>query len=158
MAKRYWLFKSEPSVYSIDDLRDDKDSTTHWDGVRNYTARNLLRDEIQKGDGVLFYHSSCAEPGAVGVATVTRAGYPDPTQFDPKAKYHDPKSKPDNPRWFVVDVTFDKAFKNPVTLKAMRETPGLEDMALLRRGNRLSVQPVTPAEWKIITKQGGRAR
>ena len=158
MAKRYWLFKSEPSVYSLDDLKNDKDSTTHWDGVRNYSARNLLRDEIQKGDSVLFYHSSCDEPGAMGVAKVVRDGYPDPTQFDKKAKYHDPKSKADNPRWFVVDVKYDKAFKSPVTLKEMRETAGLEAMALLRKGNRLSVQPVTADEWKIITKLGGRAK
>lgn len=155
MAKRYWLFKSEPTTYSLDDLESERDQTTLWDGVRNYQARNLLRDEIAKGDRVLFYHSACKEPAAVGIASVAKAGYPDPTQFDEKHKYHDAKSKPDNPRWFVVDVKFERAFKTPVTLKEMREMPELDGMVLLKKGSRLSVQPVTPDEWKIITKRGG---
>ena len=157
MAKRYWLFKSEPTTYSLDDLNKAKNKTTLWDGVRNYQARNLLRDEVAKGDQVLFYHSACKEPAAVGIAKVVREGYADPTQFDKKHKYYDAKSKEENPRWFVVDVQFERAFKTPVTLKEMREMDDLEGMVLLRKGSRLSIQPVTPAEWKVITKKGGRA-
>jgi predicted RNA-binding protein with PUA-like domain len=156
MAKRYWLFKSEPTTYSLDDLNKAQSKTTLWDGVRNYQARNLLRDEVSKGDEVLFYHSACKEPAAVGVAKVVRAGYPDPTQFDKNHKYHDAGSKEDNPRWFVVDVKFERAFKNPVTLKEMRAMDDLEGMVLLKKGSRLSIQPVTPAEWKVITKKGDR--
>ncbi len=155
MARGYWLMKTEPDTFSWDDLMKEPGQTTHWDGVRNYQARNFLRDRIRVGDGVLFYHSSTDPPAAVGTATVVKTGYPDPTQFDRKSKYHDPKSNRDNPRWFVVDIKADKAFKRPVTLKEMRENPGLEKMKLIQRGMRLSVQPVTAAEWKIVTKMGG---
>ena len=154
MARGFWLMKTEPGTFSWDDLLREPGQTTPWDGVRNYQARNFLRDQIQVGDAVLFYHSSTDLPAAVGAAKVVKAGYPDPTQFDRKSKYHDPKSNRD-PRWFVVDIKADKAFKRPVTLKEMREKPGLEKMKLIQRGMRLSVQPVTAAEWKIVTKMGG---
>lgn len=150
---RYWLMKSEPSVFSIDDLARAKHQTTSWDGVRNYQARNLLR-EAQVGDGVIFYHSSADPPSAVGTATIARAAYPDATQFDAKDDHYDPASKQDDPRWFVVDVKFERKFAKPVTLAALRENPALEGMVLLRKGSRLSVQPVTPAEWKIVCKMG----
>jgi predicted RNA-binding protein with PUA-like domain len=150
---RYWLMKSEPSVFSIDDLARAPKQTTSWDGVRNYQARNLLR-EAQPGDGVLFYHSSADPPAAVGTATIARAAYPDPTQFDPKSDHYDRDSAKDEPRWFVVDVKFDKKFARPVTLAELRSNPALEGMVLLRKGSRLSVQPVTPAEWKIVCKMG----
>jgi predicted RNA-binding protein with PUA-like domain len=153
--KRYWLMKTEPSTFSWGDLLDSPGKTTPWDGVRNYRARNFMRDEMRKGDGVLFYHSNAKPPAVVGTATVSREGYPDPTQFDPKSPYYDPKADPENPRWFLVDVRADRGFKREVPLPELRETPGLEDMALLRRGMRLSVQPVTSAEWRIILKLGG---
>ena len=150
MPKRYWLFKSEPDTFSYDTLVACPNSTSAWDGVRNYQARNLLRDEIAKGDGVLFYHSSCAVPGVAALAKVVREGYPDATQFEEGSKYYDPKSKPENPRWFVVDVKADKKLARLVPLSELRDTPGLEDMPLLRKGMRLSVQPVAEAEWDII--------
>lgn len=154
--KQYWLFKSEPDTFSFDDLLKEKEQTAHWDGVRNYQARNFLRDQIQLGDGVLFYHSSCATPAVVGTATVVRTGYPDHTQFDPKSKYHDPKSNPDDPRWFMVDVKADKALSSPVTLAEMREVEALAGMKLLQRGMRLSIQPVEKPEWDVILKMGKR--
>jgi predicted RNA-binding protein with PUA-like domain len=150
---RYWLMKSEPSVFSIDDLARAPKQTTSWDGVRNYQARNLLR-EAQPGDGVIFYHSSADPPAAVGTATIARAAYPDATQFDPKSDHFDADSKKDEPRWFVVDVKLDKKFARPVTLPELRANPALEGMVLLRKGSRLSVQPVTPAEWKAVLKMG----
>jgi predicted RNA-binding protein with PUA-like domain len=150
---RYWLMKSEPSVFSIDDLARAKNQTTSWDGVRNYQARNLLR-EAQVGDGVIFYHSSADPPAAVGTATIARAAYPDATQFDPKSDYYDDASTKDEPRWFVVDVKFERKFAQPVTLSALRANDALEGMVLLRKGSRLSVQPVTPAEWKVVCKMG----
>lgn len=150
MPKRYWLMKSEPEAFSWDDLLASKDQTTSWDGVRNYQARNLLRDEIKKGDQVFFYHSRVNPQVIMGTATVVREGYPDDSQFDPKSKYHDEKSDPENPRWFMVDIKADKPFKHPVSLPRMKTTPGLEEMSLLRKGNRLSVQPVTAEEWKIV--------
>ncbi len=152
MAKRYWLFKSEPEVYALKHLKRDK--TTYWEGVRNYQARNMLRDDIQVGDGVLFYHSREKPMHVAGTAVVTKAGYPDPTQFDRKAKYHDPQSQKDNPRWYVVDIRFESAFKNAVTLDEMREMPALESMVLLRKGSRLSIQPVTAKEWKAVLRRG----
>jgi predicted RNA-binding protein with PUA-like domain len=151
---RYWLMKSEPSVFSIDDLARAPKQTTSWDGVRNYQARNLLR-EAAVGDGVIFYHSSADPPAAVGTATIARAAYPDATQFDPKDDHYDPDSKKDDPRWFVVDVKFDEKFPRAVTLAELRAKPELADMVLLRKGSRLSVQPVTPAEWKVVRKMGG---
>jgi predicted RNA-binding protein with PUA-like domain len=152
MAKRYWLFKSEPDVYSIAHLRRDK--KTLWDGVRNYQARNLLRDEIKVGDGVLFYHSRAKPMVVAGTAKVVKAGYPDPEQFNPKSKYFDADSPRDDPRWYVVDIAFEEEFPHPVTRDEMKEMAALKDMMVLRRGARLSVQPVTAAEWKAIVKRG----
>lgn len=152
---RYWLMKSEPSTFSIDDLARAKDETTRWDGVRNFQARNLLRDEIAVGDGVLFYHSSADPPAVVGTARVVRAGYPDPTQFDPKGDHYDADSARDEPRWYAVDIRFERKLARPVPLAELRAARALADMVLLRRGSRLSVQPVTAAEWKEILKMGG---
>jgi predicted RNA-binding protein with PUA-like domain len=156
MARRYWLMKSEPESFSIHDLQRAPAQTTFWDGVRNYQARNLLRDQLQVGDGVLFYHSNADPPAVVGTAQVARAGYPDPTQFDPKSGHHDPDARPDNPRWYVVDVKLDQIFKRAVGLPELRDTAGLADMVLLRKGSRLSVQPVIAKEWNTIVKLGAR--
>ena len=152
MATQYWLMKSEPDEFSIDDLAKSPRKTGPWTGVRNYQARNFMRDRMQVGDGVLFYHSSCPEPGIAGLAEVAHAAYPDATQFDPKSKYYDAKSTRENPRWLHVDVKFVK--KTPLlSLDEMRAMPALRDMVTLRRGNRLSITPVTPAEWKAILKR-----
>lgn len=137
----YWLMKSEPDVFGIDDLFARPKKTEHWDGVRNYQARNMLRDEMQKGDQVFFYHSNCKEPGIVGIAEIVKAGYPDFTSWDPKSKYYDPKSLPDNPRWYMVDVKFKRKFKRTISLNELKEHQQLAEMPLLRRGNRLSVMP-----------------
>jgi predicted RNA-binding protein with PUA-like domain len=146
---RYWLMKSEPDEFSIDDLVAAPDQTTPWFGVRNYQARNFMRDEMRVGDRAFFYHSSCPEPGIAGIVEIARPAYPDQTQFDPKSDYYDPKSTRDNPRWQNVDVKLIR--KTPlVALPLLRETKGLEDMVILRRGNRLSITPVTPSEWKIV--------
>lgn len=144
----YWLMKSEPDAFSIDDLA--RVGTEPWTGVRNYQARNFMRDGMKPGDGVLFYHSSCDEPGVVGIAEVASEAYPDPTQFDRKSDYYDAASKPDNPRWTLVDVAFKRKLKRTISLTELREQPKLEDFALLRRGNRLSVLPVSKAEWNCI--------
>ena len=152
MARRTWLFKSEPESYSIDDLV--RDGRTPWDGVRNYQARNLLRDDVRVGDAVLFYHSSCTPPAVVGTGTVVRAAYPDPTQFDPKSPYHDAQATKDAPRWFVVDIEPEHVFSDPIPLAELRRMKALEGMMLLQRGSRLSVQPVTAAQWKAITTRG----
>lgn len=154
VKRKYWLFKSEPDAFSFEDLCLEREATAHWDGVRNYQARNLLRDQIQEGDGVLFYHSSCKIPHVAGIAVVTKAGYPDPTQFSRRSKYYDPKSSKDDPRWFVVDVQADSRFDTEVTLSEMREMKALANMTLLKKGMRLSVQPVTSAEWRAIVKRG----
>jgi predicted RNA-binding protein with PUA-like domain len=153
-TKRYWLFKVEPTVFSIDDLAAAPDQTTSWEGVRNYQVRNYLRDDIAVGDGVVFYHSNTEPPAAVGLAEVVRAGYPDRFQFEAGHKYFDPKADPDNPRWYMVDIRFVRKFAEPISITEMRETPGLEGMELLRRGSRLSITPVTPDEWRIITTRG----
>lgn len=147
---KYWLFKSEPHVYSIDDLKKEK--KCYWEGVRNYQARNLLRDTIKKGDQVLFYHSNAKPPGVAGIAEVVKEGYPDHTQFEESSKYFDPKSKADDPRWFMVDVKFIKKFKNLVSLEQLKNTTGLDEMMVTKRGARLSIQPVTKKEWNIVTK------
>lgn len=147
----YWLMKTEPEAYSWDDLKNQPNSTDFWDGVRNYQARNFMRD-MKVGDKVFFYHSQINPPAIVGIATVVREAYPDPTQFDPESKYFDPKSKTDDPRWSVVDIRSEAEFAEPVTLPELRDIPELEEMVLLRKGSRLSVQPVTENEWKIITK------
>ena len=155
MAKRYWLFKSEPNVFSYDDLVKSPKKTTYWDGVRNYQARNLLRDEIKEGDEVLYYHSRIEPMCIAGTATVVRSGYPDPTQFDKKSKYFDAKASPENPRWFVVDIQAKHKFSTPLTRDALKEMPELDGMMLLQKGSRLSVQPVESHEWKAILKQVG---
>jgi len=154
MAKKYWLFKSEPDVYPIEALAKEKGQTTYWDGIRNYQARNTLRDDVQVGDGILYYHSRVNPMAVVGTATVTRAGYADPTQFDPKEKKYDPKARREEPTWYVVDIKLDQIFKAPVTLKEMRDMKPLAEMVLLAKGSRLSVQPVRKKEWTAILKRG----
>jgi predicted RNA-binding protein with PUA-like domain len=151
-AKRYWLLKSEPGTYSIADLR--RDGTTCWDGVRNYQARNFMRDEMRVGDGVLFYHSQAKPTGIYGVAEVAREAYADDTAFDADDAHYDPKSDPANPTWLMVDVRYVGTFKEPITLEILKQTPGLEQMQVTKRGNRLSVQPVTREEWDIIMRMG----
>ncbi len=153
--KRYWLIKSEPDVFSFDDLWKAKKRTTLWDGVRNYQARNFLRDEMQVGDGILYYHSNCDPPGVAGIAEVASASYVDPTQFDPGDAHFDPKSKPENPRWFVVDVRAVERLPQFVSLDALRGRASLAGMRTLQRGNRLSVTPVTAAEWRAVRSLGG---
>ena len=157
MAKKYWLMKSDPDTYGWGDLEREPGRTTCWDGVRNYQARNLLRDEIQAGDEVLFYHSQ-TDKAVIGTARVLRSGYPDPTQFRPKEKGYDPAASREKPRWYAVDIQATGKLETPVALRRMREIKGLEDMMLLRKGNRLSVQPVTAREWRLILKEGGRGK
>ena len=140
--------KSEPDAYSIDDL--ERDGTEPWDGIRNYQARNMMRDDMRIGDQVLFYHSSCKEPGVVGIAKVASKPYPDPTQFDPDTKYFDEKSSPDDPRWILVDIRFVRKTKRPITLKELKQHPALADFRLNQRGNRLSIFPVSKEHWDII--------
>ncbi len=147
----YWLMKSEPEECSVDDALAAKNATVPWVGVRNYQARNFMRDGMQVGDGVLFYHSSCAEPGIVGIARVASGAYPDPTQFDPKSPYHDPRSKPEEPRWLLVDVQVTEKTRN-LTLPELRANPALEDLVILRKGNRLSITPVEAKHWRLITR------
>lgn len=156
MPVKYWLVKSEPEVFSIDDLAKSKNKTTYWDGVRNYQARNYLRDEMKKGDKVLFYHSN-AEPVAVmGICEVVKEGYPDFTAFDPEDPHYDPKSKKDEPTWIMVDIKLIEKFKTPVTLTEIKAEQKLQKMKLIQRGNRLSVMPVTGEEFDIIAKLGNR--
>ncbi len=152
MARRYWLMKSEPDAYSIDDL--ERDGQTYWDGVRNYQARNFMRDDMCVGDGVLYYHSNCKPPGVVGLARIVREGYPDHTAFDPGDKHYDPKSDPSNPRWFMVDIEFVAGFDEIVPLEALKAEPGLEERVVTKR-SRLSVQPVTAGEFEVVRKMGG---
>lgn len=147
---QYWLFKSEPEVYSIDDLKKEK--SAYWEGIRNYQARNLLRDTVKKGDLVFFYHSNASPPGIAGIAEVVKEGYPDHTQFDENEKYYDPKSKKTEPRWFMVDVKFIKKFKTLISLEQLKNNPALEEMMVTKRGARLSIQPVTKKEWDTILK------
>ena len=148
--KRYWLMKSEPGTFSIDDLR--RDGKTCWDGVRNYQARNFMRDEMAVGDGVLFYHSRVKPMGVYGIAKVASDAYPDPTAFDPAEPHYDPKSDPANPTWMMVDIAYVATLDPPVTLDDLKKTPGLEKMMVIQRGSRLSVQPVTPEEWDIVLR------
>jgi predicted RNA-binding protein with PUA-like domain len=155
MAKRatkLWLMKSEPGTYSIDDL--ERDGTEPWDGVRNYQARNFMR-EMAEGDLAIFYHSSANPPGAVGVCRICREAYPDRTQFDEKSSYYDPKSKKDDPRWSLVDVEFVEKFAEPITLQALKEEPALEGMLVTQKGSRLSVQPVDKKHFKRVLKVAG---
>ncbi len=150
----FWLFKSEPSCFSIDDLKNRPNMTEHWDGVRNYQARNFLRDQVKKGDSVLFYHSNIPEPAVVGIAAVVREGYPDHTALEPEGEHFDPKASPGNPIWYMVDVRYIEAFERPVTLEQIRQHPLLSDMPLIKR-SRLSIQPVTTAEWQVILAMAG---
>jgi len=150
----YWLFKTEPDAFSWDDLLASPEQTTRWDGVRNYQARNLLRDQVAEGDLVLFYHSAQRPPQIVGIARVVRAGYPDPSALDPASPLFDAKSSPEKPRWFVVDVRAERALPTPVRLDAMKANPALAEMTLLRQG-RLSVQPVRAEEFDEVLRMGG---
>ncbi|MGE3540508.1 MAG: EVE domain-containing protein [Candidatus Tectimicrobiota bacterium] len=151
-TKRYWLMKSEPNVYSIADLK--REGATCWDGVRNYQARNFMRDDMKLGDEVLFYHSNTDPMGVYGIAKIVREAYPDHTAFDPTDKHYDPKSDAANPTWMMVDVGYVGTFIEPVTLATLKQTPGLEKMAVVQRGSRLSVQPVTPEEWAVVMQLG----
>jgi predicted RNA-binding protein with PUA-like domain len=144
----YWLMKSEPDVFGIDDL--ERVQVEPWEGVRNYQARNMMRDEMQEGDRAFFYHSNCKVPGVVGIMRIARAGYPDEAAWDPEHKYYDPKSPADNPRWYRVDVAFEQKFERVIPLADLKQAPELADMPLVRRGNRLSIMPVSEAEWDFI--------
>lgn len=148
MTKKYWLMKTEPDVFSIDDLKSNV--VEPWDGVRNYQARNFMRDEMKKGDIVLIYHSNCKPPGIAGVATVENESYPDHTAQDPKSKYYDPKASDENPRWFMVDVKFKKKLRRVVGLGELKENPELSDMKILQKGNRLSITPVSKGEFESV--------
>ena len=157
MARKYWLMKSEPYAFSFEDLKNCPKKTEHWDGIRNYQARNFMRDDMQKGDLVLFYHSNAgSETGVVGLAEiVSKEAYPDHTAWDKKSKYYDEKSTPENPRWLMVDVKYKKGFKNPVTLKELKAQKSLADMRVVQRGQRLSIQPVEKKHFDRVCKMGG---
>lgn len=146
----YWLMKSEPSVFSIDALKNQPNQTYCWDGVRNYQARNMMRDDMKIGDLAFFYHSNCEEPGIVGIMEVVKESYPDFFAFDPNDEYFDPKSNPKNPRWFMVDVKFIRKLPRTITLKELKPLPELAELALVRRGNRLSIMPVFTSQWEFI--------
>jgi len=153
---KYWLMKSEPDVFGIDDLAKSPRKTEHWDGIRNYQVRNMLRDEMKKGDLALFYHSNCKEPGIVGIMRIAREAYPDHTAFDPDSKYYDPKSDPENPRWLMVDVQFVEKFGRNIGLQELKNHHILAEMQILRRGNRLSVTPISKKHWDYILKLAAR--
>jgi len=146
----YWLMKSEPETFSIDHLKGMPKHTEHWDGVRNYQVRNMMRDQMKKGDLAFFYHSSCKEPGIVGIVDIIKEGYPDFTAFDPKDPHYDPKSDPDKPRWYMVDVRYKRTMKRLIPLVELRKHAKLKAMPLIQRGNRLSITPVTKAQWDFI--------
>ena len=146
----HWLMKSEPDTFGIDDLRARPEQIEHWDGVRNYQARNMMRDQMRVGDQVFFYHSNCSEPGIVGIAEIVREAYPDFTAFDPDDKHFDPKSDPDKPTWFMVDVRFVRKLKRTISLRELKAMPELAELALVRRGNRLSIMPMTAEQWQLI--------
>ena len=152
--RAFWLFKSEPDVFSWADLCAAPARTTSWEGVRNYQARNLLRDEMKLGDGVLFYHSNAKPQVVMGTAVIVREGYPDSAQFDPTSAYYDPTSSPEDPRWIMVDIQADRPFTRPLSLPELKANPALEGLMLVQRGARLSVQPVSKAHWDIITRLG----
>lgn len=156
MAKRYWLMKCEPSAYTIDDL--ERDGRTSWEGVRNYQARNFMRDQMQVGDGVLFYASNAEPSGVTGLATIAREGYPDPFAWTRGHKYFDPDSPKDAPIWYTVDLAFAERFPAVVSLETLKNTPGLSAMKVVQKGSRLSVQPVTKAEYDIVVRLGRKAR
>jgi predicted RNA-binding protein with PUA-like domain len=151
-AKRYWLMKCEPEAYTIDDL--EQDGTATWEGVRNFQARNYMRDDMKPGDGVLFYASNAEPSGVTGVAEIARGGYPDPFAFEKGHKYFDPKSDPENPTWIMVDLRFVEKFPDVIPLAVLKETRGLADMMVVQKGSRLSVQPVTKKEFDIVVKLG----
>jgi len=153
---KYWIFKSEPDVYGIDHLADENGHTTRWDGIRNYQARNNLRDKVGKGDRVLFYHSSCRETGIAGTMEVVGAAYPDPVQFDPESAYYDPKSDPDNPRWYCVDVRLLDRFPELVPTRALKADTRTADLSIFQQG-RLSIAPLTAAQWRAVHRLAGRA-
>lgn len=146
----YWLMKTEPQNFSISDLQNETNKSTTWDGVRNYQARNFMRDEMKKGDLILFYHSSCKEVGIAGIAIVSKESHPDLSALDSQSKYFDPKATKDKPRWYMVDVKWKKTFKRIVTLSELKENSQLQEMKLLKKGNRLSIMPVTKSEFQII--------
>ena len=148
----YWLMKSEPDCFGLEHLKARPNRTEHWDGVRNYQARNFLRDAMKKGDLAFFYHSSCAEPGIAGIIRIVRAGYPDHTAWNPDSEHFDPKSSPANPIWYMVDVKLEREFKRPILLTTLKQNPALKSMQLLQRGNRLSILPVTEKDWNTILK------
>ena len=152
--KKYWLMKTEPDVFSIDDLKNRPGQSEPWDGVRNYQARNFMRDEMKKGDLILFYHSNATPPGVAGIAEVSKEAYPDPSAFDKKSKYYDPKSDPKKPRWILVDVKYKSKFKKFVSLEKLREHIELKDMRVLQKGSRLSITPVTKDEFEFVKKLG----
>ena len=156
MERKYWLMKSEPDVFSIDDLKANQ--TEPWDGVRNYQARNFMRDEMKVGDEVLFYHSNCRPPGIAGLATVSRESFPDFTSWDKKSKYYDPKSSSQNPRWVMVEVKFKKKFERLISLDELKTYPELARFRLLQKGNRLSILPVTKEQFDYIVKCEGAGR
>ncbi|OGU58550.1 MAG: EVE domain-containing protein [Ignavibacteria bacterium RIFOXYB2_FULL_35_12] len=151
---KFWLIKSEPSEFSIDDLEKSKNQTTYWDGVRNYQARNFIRDEMKIGDKVLFYHSNTEPNAVVGICEIVKGTYPDHTQFDSKNVHYDPKAEKKNPPWFMVDIRLEKKFKKPVSLEDIKANPKLSKMRLVQRGNRLSVMPVIKDEFEEILKMG----
>lgn len=153
---QYWLFKSEPDAFSIDDLAAKPKQTEHWDGIRNYQARNYLRDEVKQGDQVLFYHSSCKEVGIAGLAEVVKEAYPDHSQFNPESKYFDPKASPDNPRWVMVDVQFKQKFSKVLPLAKIKNMPEISEIGLVKKGHRLSIMPVNENEFSILLKAATR--
>ena len=154
MKMNYWLFKSEPEVFSIEDLKKSKNQSTHWDGVRNYQARNFIRDEMKKGDKVLFYYSNADPKTVVGICEITKDGYADASQFDTDSEYYFPSADPKNPVWYMVDIKYVKEFKKPVALEDIKKNPKLKKMRLIQRGNRLSVMPVTKEEFDEVVKMG----
>lgn len=153
--RRYWLFKTEADCFSIQHLAKEKNQTTFWDGVRNYQARNMLRDDVRPGDGVLFYHSNCDPLCIVGTCEVVKAGYPDHTAFEKSKQHYDPKSDPEKPSWYMVDIKLAQIFPTPLNREQLKDDPALKEMVLLQRGSRLSIQPVTESEWKHIHKLAG---
>ena len=154
--KKYWLFKSEPTAYSFDDLMNDPDGWAEWDGVRNYQARNMMRDDMKGGDSILFYHSNAKPMAVVGIASVVREGYDDFHGLDPDDKHYDPKATPEKPIWSMVDIKGERPLARPVTLAEIKDNPKLKDMLLIRKGMRLSIQPITKEEFDEVVEQGGK--
>ena len=154
-VRKYWLFKSEPTAYSFSDLLAEPEQTAEWDGIRNYQVRNLMRDEMKVGDGVLFYHSSVKPMAVIGIARIVKEAYPDPTAWEPGDPHFDPRSSPDNPAWLMVDICAEKEFARPVTLQEIKAHPTLQNMMLARKGMRLSIQPVAKDEWDEVIRLGG---